>query len=261
VAVDKPDDALPILRKVLEKRANSAEANHYLGRALFARSSSSTGEAMRFLKRATELDPNHAEYHLFVAWAANESNSREALGLARDEVDKAFALDKLNGDVFWQRGVLERKQGAVVDAVKDLRRALQLKPSRIEAHAALAECLEDKNEVDAALAEWQRAVAGNGRVPAWRYRYGKLLLERGDAADAVKHLSFAVENTEKVDVRPGWYADLQFQAAEALRKSGRGKDAILRYQRFLEVAPASSPDRRDAVRAIAQLGGGASQGD
>ena len=36
VAIGRPTEALPMLRKVLEKRPTSAEANHYLGRAIFA---------------------------------------------------------------------------------------------------------------------------------------------------------------------------------------------------------------------------------
>jgi cellulose synthase operon protein C len=254
VAIDRPDEGLPMLRKVLDKRSNSAEANHYLGRALFAKGGTTAAEAMRYLKRATELDPNRAEYHLYVAWAANESNSREALGTASDEIDKAMNLDKLNGDVFWQRGVLERKQGRVEDALKDLKRALELKPTRIDAHASMAECFEDKNDTGSALVEWQKAVAGDDKKPAWRYRYGKLLLDRGSAAEATKHLAFAVAEAEKMEVHPGWYADVQFQAGEAYRRTGQRKEAIERFKRFLEVAPTSSPDRRDAISALSELG-------
>ena len=254
VAIDRPDDALPMLRKVLEKRANSAEANHYLGRALFAKGGTSAAEATRYLKRATELDPNRAEYHLYVAWAANESNSREALGTASDEIDKAMNLDKLNGDIWWQRGVLERKQGRVEDAIKDLKRAIELKPTRIDAHATMAECLEDKNDAQGALGEWQRAVSGDDNKPTWRYRYGKLLLDRGSAADAVKHLAYAVTEAEKMEVHPGWYADVQFQAGEAYKRTGQRKEAVARFKRFLEIAPTSSPDRRDAIAALSDLG-------
>ena len=177
VAIGRPDDALPMLRKVLEKRAQSAEANHYLGRALLARGGGNMAEAMRNLKHAVELDPNRAEFHLYVAWAANESNPVQ-LGLAKEEVEKALALDKLLADAYWQRGVTERKEGAVEDALTDLRHALELKPSRIEAHAVMAECYEDKNDEGAAMGEWQKAIAANERQPYWRYRYGKLLQQK-----------------------------------------------------------------------------------
>jgi tetratricopeptide (TPR) repeat protein len=252
-AIGRPVDAMAILKKVLEKRSNSAEANHYLGRALFLLGGSKEAEAMRYLKRAVELDPNRAEYHLYVAWAANNAVPAQ-LGLAKDEIDKALTIDKLLADGYWQRGVLERKEGAVEDAIKDLRHALELRPSRTEAHASLGECYEDKNDSGTALSEWQKAVTGDDKQPFWRYRYGRLLIERGNAGEAAKHLTFAVTEAEKMDQHPAWLASAEFSAGEALRRTGKKADAIEKYRRFLELAPTNSPDRRDAINALNELG-------
>lgn len=253
VAIEHPDDAIPMLRKVLEKRGTSAEANHYLGRALFLKGPSNEQEAIRYLRRAVELDPHRAEYHLYLGWAANNATTG-LLGLAHDELEKALELDKLLADAYWQRGVLERKQAAVDDAIKDLKRALELKPTRHEAHAALGECYEDKQDFNTALAEWQKAIAANDKVPYWRYRYGRLLLDRHQSAEAAKHLTFAADAGRKQDPKPGWYASSEFLAAEALRASGRRAEAKDRYRRFLSIAPMSSPDRRDAIRALRDMG-------
>ncbi|MEO7110021.1 MAG: hypothetical protein ABI183_06260, partial [Polyangiaceae bacterium] len=212
-------------------------------------------DAMRYLKRAVELDQNRAEYHLYVGWAANNAVPAQ-LALAKDEIDKALSLDKLLADAYWQRGVLEQKQGTVDDAIRDVMRALQLKPTRIDAHATLAACYDIKNDPAAAMAEWQKAIAGNDRVPEWRLHYGKMLLDRGSAAEAVKHLMFAASEGEKLDPRPGWLADAEFGAAEALRKTGARDLAIEKYKRFLEIAPTSSPDRKDALNALVNMGVG-----
>jgi len=252
VAIGRPTDALPMLRKVLEKRPTSAEANHYLGRAIFA-DQGATQEAMRFLKRAVELDPNRAEYHLYVGWAANEANPAD-LGTAGDEIKAALGLDKLLADAYWQRGELERKRLAVDDALKDERHALDLKPTRIDAYATMAECYEDKNDQASALTNWAKAVAGNDRNPYWRFRYGKLLLEHGNAGEAAPHLSFAVEEALKKDVRPPWIAPAEFAAAQALQRTGKRPDAITMYRRYLEIASTNDPDRRDALNALTSLG-------
>jgi len=263
VAIGRPEDALPMLRKVLEKRPMSAEANHYIGRALLLQGGSSQSEAIRYLKRAVELDPNRAEFHVYLAWAANDVTPAQ-LELARDEIDRALAIDKLNAEAYWQRGVLERMEGAVDDAVADEKHALELRPTRSEAHATLAECYEDKNDDPRALAEWPRAIAGDATGssgdpvvahPYWRYRYGKLLLERGNGAAALAQLIPAVTTAEKLDSRPGWLAPLEFLAAEALRGAGRRSDAVDHYRRFLDIAPVNSPDRYDAQRTLAQLAG------
>jgi len=264
VAIDRPDDALPMLRKVLQKRPTSAEAHHYIGRALMLKSRGDQVEALRYLKRAVDLDPNRAEFHVYLAWAANDSQPAQ-LELARDEIDKALALDKQNAEAYWQKGVLEHMEGAIDDAIHDERRALALRPSRYESHATLAECLEDKNDDAAAAAEWVKAIAGDGEAlqadgtvphPFWRFRYGKLLAEHGKGGAALPMLLAASSAAEKMDQRPGWLGPLEFLTAEVLRKSGGHKaDAIEHYRLFLEVAPVNSPDRADAHTALAQLTG------
>jgi predicted Zn finger-like uncharacterized protein len=261
VAIDRPDDALPMLHKVLEQRSSSAEANHYVGRALMLKGDSSLAEALHYLKRAAELDPNRAEFHVYVARAATESAPAQ-LELARDEVDRTLAIDGINADAYWQKGVIERIEGAVDDALKDEKHALELRPSRYEAHATLAECHEDKNENAAALAEWAAAIAAEGATPNgatphpyWRYRYGRLLAQKGDRVKALSLLLAASEAAEKLEVRPAWLAPLEFLTGQALEGGGRRGQATEHYKRFLEIAPVSSPDRSDAQSAIARLTG------
>jgi tetratricopeptide (TPR) repeat protein len=199
---------------------------------------------------------------VYVAWAANESAPAQ-LELARDEVDRALSLDKLNADAYWQRGILENMEGAIDDAMKDEKHALELRPTRYEAHATLAQCYEDKNDDADAMTEWQRALAGDGDShtpdevvahPFWHYRYGKLLKERGATAAALAQLLQAVTATEKMDSRPAWLASLEFLTAQALQGAAKRSDAIEHYQRFLEIAPVNSPDRYDAQNALDQLG-------
>lgn len=251
VAVGRIDEALPLLNDVKKVLPNSAEANHYLGRAYLKQGGLEQAAAMRYLQRAVEIDPNRAEYHLYVAWAANEQGQ---LGLARTEVDKALALDRLLADGYWQRGIVERRDGRINDAIKDLNRALELKPSRNEAHATLAECFEQKNDVVKAMAEWQKAIAHDDKQPSWRWQYGKLLREKGNAAEAAKHLTFAVAEGKKAQPRPGWVPKAAFEAGEALRKIGQKKEAAEHYQLFVELAPPSDPDMRDAKRYLKELG-------
>ncbi|HEX4445472.1 MAG TPA: tetratricopeptide repeat protein, partial [Polyangiaceae bacterium] len=260
VAIGRGDEALPMLHKVLDKRPASAEANHFIGRALMIDGGQSQADALRYLKRAVELDPNRAEFHVYVAWAANDATPAQ-LELARDEIDKALAIDTVNPEAYWQRGVLERMEGAVEDAVKDENRALALRPTRYEARATLAECYEDKNQDAAALVEWARAIAGDAEAPGsdtvrhpfWRYRYGKLLMEHGGPAAALVQLLPAVATAEKMSLKPGWLAPLEFLVADALRKTGKRADAVDHYKRFLEIAPVNSPDRLDAQQALSAL--------
>ena len=253
VSIGEVDKALPLLNKVKDLRPNSAEASHYIGRAYLKQGGLESAAAMRYLKRAVELDPNKPEYHLYVAWAANEATPAQ-LGLARTSVDKALSLDRLLADGYWQRGVVLLREGAVNDAVKDLKHALELKPTRHEAHAGLAECYEQKNDIPAAMAEWAKAIAGDDKVPMWRYRYGKELLERNNAVEAARHLSYAVGEGKKAQPRPGWLARGAFENGEAQQKTGHKPEAVESYNLFLELASTTDPNRRDALKALKDLG-------
>ena len=146
VAIGRPDDALPMLHKVAREAADQRRgAPLHRPRADAEGPRPTQVDALRYLKRAVDLDPNRAEFHVYLAWAANDAQPAQ-LELARDEIDKALALDKLNAEAYWQKGVLERMEGAIDDAIRDEKHALALRPSRYEAHATLAECFEDKND-------------------------------------------------------------------------------------------------------------------
>lgn len=239
------NQAEEMLRKVISKRPNSAEVNHYLGRALLLKGTN-LAEALRYLKRAVEIDSNRAEFHLYVGWAANEAGQP---AVAQDELSKALELDKGLADAYWQKGVMQRKEGAVIDAMKNLQKALELRPSRFEAYATLAECYEDENRSAEAIAAWRRAIASDGTRPEWHYRLGKLLGRGGET-----ELREAVTLSEAGDARPGWLAQAYFELGELERTGGRRADAVAHLRRFLALAKVDSPYRADARKSLTALG-------
>ncbi len=238
-----------ILRKVLEERPNSAEANHYLGRAQLLKGTN-LAEALRFLKRAAEIDPNKAEYWLYIGWAANEAGQP---GTADSALKKALELDQSLADAYWQRGVLERRQGAVRDAERDLNKALELKPSRFEAYATLAECYEDMSKWDAAITAWRKAIAADGNRSFWRYKLGRLYYQNNNRGAASEELAKAVQLAEK-EARPSWLWEAYLMLADIDRSSGRRQEAIDHYREFLKLAPPDSPFRVEAIKALNGLG-------
>ncbi|HWA73591.1 MAG TPA: tetratricopeptide repeat protein [Polyangiaceae bacterium] len=240
-------EAEGLLRKVLSLRPTSAETNHCLGRALLAEGSR-LADALRMLERAVELDPNRPEFHLYVGWAANEAGN---VPKAQRELDQAIALDQSLADAYWQRGVLRQRQGAVRDAVSDLTRALSLRPTRYEAHAALADAYYDLGREPAALAEWQKAVAAQPDNATWHFRYGKLLVDNhmNDAARA--ELTLALSLAEKKPRGERWIWEAHHRMARAI---GQRPDAIPHWEAFLRLGPLDSPYRAEAKTALEQLG-------
>jgi predicted Zn finger-like uncharacterized protein len=239
-------EAEKLLRKVLEQRQTSAETHFCLGRALMGKN---VTDALKAFERAVQLDPNHAEYHLYVGRASNEAGNLAKAGAA---LKKALELDQGLADAYWQRGVLRVRQTRSKDAVEDLTKALALRPSRFEAHADLAFAYNDLGKEDLAIAEWQKAIAAKPSEPTWRFHYGKLLSLRLQNAAAAEQLSKAIELSEAGGgASLAWVPEAHRLAALSLGNSGA---AIPHWQAFLKTGAANSPYRNEAKQALRRLG-------
>jgi len=250
VGIGRGEDAYKILKPVYDERNNSAEVNHYLGRALLLEGGAHLVEAKRYLAKAVDVEPTRAQYHLYLAWVGTESQDWK---LAEIEVGKAIALDQLSGDAYWQRAVIEEVHGAVDDAIKDATRALELHPSRIEAHATLAKCYADKNLTEKALAEWSLATSHGTEHPDWEFLFGRLLYDHGNIGQAKAHVLAAAKAGENMQPTPIWLAQVEYMTASALLKEGNKVDAKEHFIRFMDTAELSNPDRRDAVQALKSI--------
>jgi predicted Zn finger-like uncharacterized protein len=240
-------EAEKLLRKVLEKRQHSPEGEHCLGRALMEQGSN-MAEAQKMLELAAQGDPNRAEYWFYVGWAANETNNPAR---ADSALQKALDLDQGLADAYWQRGVLRIRQGAVRDAVRDLLKALDLKPSRIEAHAALADTYSQLGREADSLREWEIAVGGQPDNDTWQFRYGRLLAANHRDAEAQGHLEKALQLGEKSAAKPAWAYEAHLFLARVL---GQNKDAIPHWEAYLKDAPKSDAYRGEAKKALVTLG-------
>ncbi len=235
-----------LLRKVLQLRPNNGEVQYYMGRVLLAKGTS-LAEALRYFERAADLDPNRAEYFLYVGWAANDSDQQ---GKAEKALDRCLELDKSLADAYWQRGILRRRQRLVNDAEADLKKALELRPSRFEAYATLAEVYEDQQRWPAAQDAWAKAIAQDGKRADWRFRAGRLLMQLNNKAGALEHLTQAYELAMASEVRPSWLSECARLLAEAELAAGKREAAIQHYQQYVSLAPPTSAYIKDACRAL-----------
>lgn len=247
VAAGRPKQAEELLRKVLSDRPTSAETNHCLGRALLLEDTR-LSDALRYLERAVELDANRAEYQLYVGWAANEAGN---VPKAEHALAEALRLDQGLADAYWQRGVLRQRQGAARDAIADLTKALELRPSRNEAHAALADAYFDLGKEPQALAEWQIAIQAQPDNATWRFRYGKLLAANHQTDAAREQLTKALDLSEKDDPQPRWAWEAHNLLAHAI---GLKPEAVKHWEEFLRLGPRDSPYRPEAKASLEKLG-------
>jgi tetratricopeptide (TPR) repeat protein len=239
-------EAEKLLKKVLEQRQTSAETYFCLGRALMKKHD--LAEAIKQFERAIQFDPNHAEYYLYVGWASNEAGGAAKASTA---LKKALELDQGLADAYWQRGVLRVRQTRPKDAIDDLLKALELRPSRYEAHADLALAYYDLGKEDLALAEWQKAIAANPNEATWHFHYGKLLSLRLQNGAAAEQLKKAIELAEADGGTEPWISEAHRLAALSL---GSSPAAIPHWQAFLKTGALNSPYRAEAKTALKRLG-------
>jgi len=247
VAANRAEQAEELLKKVLSQRPTSAETQHCLGRALLVQGTR-LADALRNLERAVELDPNRAEYFLYVGWAANEAGN---VPKAEKALAEALRLDQGLADAYWQRGVLRQRQGAVRDAIADLTKALALRPSRHEAHASLADAFYDLGREQEALKEWQLAIQAQPDNATWRFRYGKLLAANRQNEGAIEQLSKALALVDSVEPPPRWRWEGHHTLARAL---GASPEAAKHWEQFLRLGPRNSPYRAEAKSFLDKAG-------
>ncbi len=235
------EPAVELLNQVYEERPNSAEVNFCLGLG-YLHGDSSLEQAKRHLKRAVGFDASRASYHLYVGWVAIELGDYP---LASVSLEKALELDQTLADAYWKRGELRVKQGAVDDAVSDLTKALELSPSRVEAHAQLALAYLQNGKEPLALEQFRQATQQNEVDPYFHYRYGELLLNNRRPEEARRQLELALAGVEESDQKPPWIYEAHRLLAMAL---GRQKAALPHWKMFADNAPQNSPYLAEALR-------------
>ncbi|MBM4358306.1 MAG: tetratricopeptide repeat protein, partial [Deltaproteobacteria bacterium] len=247
-------EAIKHLEDVYTKRRGSPDVNYFLGRAYLDEGDASKG--LPFLRTAARNEPNRADYQLYLGWAAGDANQASE---AERAIEAALELDATLADAYWQRGLNLQRKGKVDEALKDLLLAVEKKPDRFEAYAALAICYGELTQQDAALDAWRMAVAGRD-IPEWHYRFAKLLLTKGTKEEAAEHLEKAVDGVakmladKKLTVPPPWAADANYQLGEVLRGSNKER-AIKAFREYLKFASSDDAYRKDAASAITALGG------
>jgi tetratricopeptide (TPR) repeat protein len=207
--------------------------------------------AIQHLTRATDLDPQIAEYHLHLGWAQLESNQ---LGAAADEIASALELDPQLPEAFHVRGLLGNRTGAVRDAKADFERALALRPTLHVARAGLGDALDQLGDRPGAIRAYEAAVAADGSHGDWWYRLGRVRFDAGRAGEAVAALSRAIELGAGDGRNASWLAEAHRIRGEAHRLGGGRAAAIADFRRYLELAPASALDREDVQDRLFDLG-------
>jgi len=183
---------------------------------------------------------------LYASRAALEMGN---LGRALEEAEAAQSRDATLGDAYWIRGIVRMRTGAVKDALKDAKRALELAPGRFDAYALMAECYDELRQLPQAAEAYQTALAKDPQRGEWWYKLGRLYLDMGARAQGNEALNKAIAIGEKREPVPYWLPDSYRLAGEIARNENR-RLAITLFKRYLALAPDGALDREDVRKLL-----------
>ncbi|HEY4919005.1 MAG TPA: sulfotransferase [Xanthobacteraceae bacterium] len=224
----RPDQAVTIYRRIIEREPDLPEVHGNLGSALVALGRLS--EAVASCQRAIELDPDKPK--VWCQWGAALAGLGR-LAEAEEKLRRAILLDRDFAAAHCQLGNTLRQSGRL-DAAEDmLRRAVALDPNSAEAHAGLGDVLLDRGQSLKAAAAFGRAVA---LKPDFAGAYNNLslalkeagrLVEAGHAAEAAIRLApkRAAYYANLAEVRTFTHDDPHVAALEALTKESLTQEA------------------------------------
>lgn len=129
--------------------ADPQNAGHWINRGVaLSQLGSQTEEAMRCLRRATQIAPDDPKSWANLAFALLESGD---VASAQTAACKATTVDGESPDAWFALGACEQKAGARNDAVQSLARAAELAPNNWKIYLRLAACLRELRQHRRAL--------------------------------------------------------------------------------------------------------------
>lgn len=244
--IGRGDDARKLAEAVVNEDERSATAHMILARAQF--DAGHVDEALPEARRAVTLG-DLPEAHLVLARvlesAGKLDQAIQEYGLARrPPVENEAAIGRAR--------ILVR-MGATKDALSEL--AALAKDPKLKARALLLEgdCYSDLQQQDRARHAYEDAAKAAPDSGEAAFKLGRALHDAGRRHDAIAQL----ERARKLggDKAP-WAAEAELLIGDAHREGHENEAAVKAYKKYLDLAPASAPERAEVQKHISILEGG-----
>jgi predicted TPR repeat methyltransferase len=221
------DAAEAAYRGLLERRADDADATHFLGVLLRQRGRAADGLAL--IERSVTLEPARAKfrYHLGNALDADGRCEEAAAAYRRAiELQPRYPLAQMN------LGVVLQTLGRTEEAIETLERLVDLVPGAPAARFNLARAYESVGRQADAIAQLRAAVAAKRSVETLHW-LGSQLRRYGDAEESVS------VNQQAADLAAGTpaEADAWVELGQSQAAAGGTDEAAAAYRRALTVDP------------------------
>ena len=188
----RPEEALREVKRATELAPNDADAFYYLGRLHF--STDKFAAALSDFQRALELDPSsvRTENQLGQTYEAlGQWQDAERAYLKAIEIERSQA--KKSEWPYFNLGVLSLKEGQSIEAIRWLREALVRRGSWTEAKVQLAAALSAGNQLDEARRLLEEALAAEPKNAGAHYQLARLLVKMRRPDEARRHFLLFAE--------------------------------------------------------------------
>ena len=239
------NQAIALLREVLRKKPDNADAHLLLGTALALVPERS--EALKELQKAVDLQPKSAMAYFALGTAQARFAEFEA---ARKMFEKAIQLDPIFADAHVSLAMILAQQKELALAREYLVRAIQMQgntPSAAHTHYLLAQILMEQNEPGKALQELHTATS-------LRPDYAEAYLAEGLIRKNQHNDVEAIQAFKKAVALSPQDFDAQYQLGATYLRSGEASQAIAPLQKASELNPADRPARYQLCRAFQGAG-------
>ena len=193
-------------------------------------SSGKLSEAIAEIKALNELYPNVPL--LFNILGA----CYQAQGLLGDSIKMFETAVKIKPDyaeAHFNLGVVLKAKGQLENAIESYKKAIYLVPNYPAAHNNLGNIYKDLNQLDDAIRSYKKALTSKPDFFEVYNNLGLVLFKNGDFFQAEKNYRKALSINSN-------YYDSCFNLGNLLRDTNRRKEALICYQKAIEIKPLAS---------------------
>ena len=252
------EEAIGCYRAALAVRPGASTAHYFLGAALATKNQ--LDEAIAEYKTAVELDPSYAVAHDHLGWAFHlQGKPDQAIAACQTAVrlqPKVANYHNSLGIAFFDKGEFDKAIAEYHTAIDldptfgyprgNLFYALKAKGQKDAlAHLTVANTLQAKNQLDAAIAEYDLALALDPRFAAAHYGRGRALGAKDQLDAAVAAYRRAIE------FQPT-FAEAHCNLGSALRHQGHLTESLASYRRGHELGSKQSGWRHNSAEWLRQ---------
>lgn len=246
------DGALEWTERLKSLEPDSAQTNILSGRALWAMGRQEQAQAA--FEQALKLDPGSAESIFSLGNLLSDSAPEKARALYL----RFIAQDPEHAaDAHYQLALLDHKLGRVSDAVKHLKRAVDLEPSAVQARYSLAQIYEVARDTEAALEQYREILRLEPQNVALLNHIGEIYFIKRDMSEAKAAFQAALSAAPADPAASHWLAmilesegDFAAAAERVKSSSALATDASLHLRLSYYLTQAGNI--KEAVRVLEQ---------